>query len=168
MDSTTNFARPIRQGPKRRRKPLQSARAASRAPSTSDSEPQSSPPAEPRLEQGNHSDDDMDIQIQRNNAYPGSSNTIGSIHQRRWYLSLDRENSGFEPKIDYDENSRSRKKRWIRRLHDKQGTCGFEPFYVRGPDVERSVVTGRLGSDVLHDESVEDFLPRKGWRAVLT
>lgn len=44
---------------------------------------------------------------------------------------------------------------------------GSEPFYVRGPEVERSVVTGRLGREVLEDEGVEGFIPRRGWRAVL-
>jgi hypothetical protein len=44
---------------------------------------------------------------------------------------------------------------------------GFEPFYVRGPEVERSVVTGRLGKDVFEDEGVKDFVPRRGWRAVV-
>lgn len=44
---------------------------------------------------------------------------------------------------------------------------GFEPFYVHGPDVERSVVTGRLGREVFEDEGVKDFVRRRGWRAVL-
>lgn len=44
---------------------------------------------------------------------------------------------------------------------------GFEPFYVRGPEVERSVVTGRLAREVLEDEGVEGFVRRRGWRPVL-
>lgn len=44
---------------------------------------------------------------------------------------------------------------------------GFEPFYVRGPEIERSVVTGRLRREVLEDEGVQGFIPRQGWRAVL-
>lgn len=43
----------------------------------------------------------------------------------------------------------------------------FKPFYVRGPEMERSVVTGRSGKDVLEDEEVQGFIPRRGWRAVL-
>lgn len=168
MDSTTDLARPLRKGPKRRRKTLQSTRTISRAPSPSDSESRPSSPVGPEIEQASHPDDDTDIQIQKNNAYPGSSNTIGSIHQRRWYLSLDRDNSGFEPKYYYDENSRSKKKTWVRRSLHKQGPCGFEPFYVYGPDIERSMVTNRRGCDVLQDEGVNDFLPRRGWRPVLT
>ncbi|KAJ5579885.1 uncharacterized protein N7459_005870 [Penicillium hispanicum] len=181
MDKGSNFARPIHRGPKRRRKGRQSARTATPAPSTSGSElevslPTESQPSEANEasgnpesgpEQGNHSDDDIDFQIRRDNAYPGSSNTIGSIHQRRWFLSLDRENSGFEPKSEFDKNSNSTKKMWVRKLRDTQNPQGFEPFYVRGPDIERSVVTGRLGRDVLDDEGVEDFLPRKGWQPVL-
>lgn len=181
MDKSTNFARPIRNGPKRRRRALQSTRRLSRAPSTSDSDsPQSRSPHrrlskppdgtpatdEPRSDQGNLSDDTIDLAIQKNNAYPGSSNTIGSIHQRRWYLSLDRANSGFEPKCGSNGSSRA-KKIWVRRSSTDQGLLGFDPFYVRGPDVERSVVTGRMGHDVLTDEGVEGFLPRKGWRPVL-
>jgi hypothetical protein len=44
---------------------------------------------------------------------------------------------------------------------------GFEPFFVRGREVERSVVTGRLAGEVLRDEGVEGFVGRRGWRAVL-
>ncbi|EKV04309.1 hypothetical protein PDIG_16660 [Penicillium digitatum PHI26] len=104
-----------------------------------------------------------DIEIQRNNAYPGSSNTIGSIHQRRWYLSLDRESSGFE---------RTNKPRGLKEIGQKTWTPksvgqGFEPFYVHGPVYEWSIVTARLGRDVLDDEAVEDFVPRRGWRPVL-
>ena len=44
---------------------------------------------------------------------------------------------------------------------------GFEAFFVRGRDVERSVVTGRTADEVMVDEGVEGFVGRKGWRAVL-
>lgn len=107
---------------------------------------------------------DTDLQIQRNNAYPGSFNTIGSIHQRRWYLSLDRLNSGFEPPM------RTKAKKWTPRQsgnNDGPLALGFEPFYVGGPEIERSIVTGRLAADVLEDEGVDDFVPRRGWRAVV-
>jgi hypothetical protein len=109
---------------------------------------------------GDHSDNDIDTTIQRTNAYPGAFNTIGSIHQRRWYLSMDREISGFKP-IGKMQNRG--KKQWAR----KSGDRGFEPFYVRGPDVERSIVTGRLGGDVLFDEKVQGFQARNLWRPVL-
>ncbi|KAJ5446389.1 hypothetical protein N7491_002471 [Penicillium cf. griseofulvum] len=108
-----------------------------------------------------------DLEIQRNNAYPGSSNTIGSIHQRRWYLSLDRESSGFEPTIVRGNQSEgmkaTRKRTWTPKLVGK----GFEPFYVHGPEAERSLITARLGVDVLDDEGVKEFVPRRGWRPVL-
>lgn len=69
-------------------------------------------------------------------------------------------NSGFE----YE----SGKKRWIQNRDPDTGeVMGFEPFYVRGPEMERSVVTGRLGRDVLEDEGVQGFIPRRGWRAAL-
>ncbi|KAJ5610545.1 hypothetical protein N7510_007264 [Penicillium lagena] len=176
MDKSTDFVRPIRDGPKRRRRPLRQAlpRRAAQEPSTSSSE--SPPPSEDKLsslspslqEERVHSDHtDSGLQIQRNNAYPGSFNTIGSIHQRRWYLSLDRLNSGFEPPV------RTKANKWTRRQSrqsdhtDGPFVLGFEPFYVGGPEVERSVVTGRLGADVLEDEGVDDFVPRRGWRAIL-
>lgn len=161
---------------------MQPKRSASLAPSTSDSEPDSqaperleqqghpastlsSAPEEPEGDQADHSDDNVDLEIQRNNAYTGSYNTIGSIHQRRWWLSLDRGSSGFEAKRGLDSSNPSRKA-WVRKRTD-DGLLGFDPFYVRGPDFERSVVTGRLGSDVLNDEKVEGFVPRMRWMPVL-
>ncbi|KAJ5631463.1 uncharacterized protein N7484_011563 [Penicillium longicatenatum] len=180
MDKTTDYARPIRNGPKRRRKPVNSIRTAPRAPSTSDSdiEPSSASaqesaaePPEPENAEATHSDNDIDFQIQLNNAYPGSTNTIGSIHQRRWYLSLDRASSGFEPSNQSNAIgtplSASKKRLWIRSLDKVNTMRGFDSFYVRGPEVERSIVTGRLGKDVLDDEKVEGFVPRRGWRPVL-
>lgn len=188
MDKSTNFARPIRKGPKRRRRNLQPKRSPSVAPSTSDSDSDSkapegssqqghtastlsseqngsSVPGMSEVDQADHSDDNVDLEIQRNNAYTGSYNTIGSIHQRRWWLSLDRESSGFEPKRGLDSFNPS-KKTWVRKQSDN-GLLGFDPFYVRGPDYERSVVTGRLGPDVLSDEDVQGFAPRKRWIPVL-
>ncbi|CAI7663373.1 unnamed protein product [Penicillium glandicola] len=173
MDKTTNFARPIREGPKRRRR--HPSRPVLEAPSTSDSGSPSPPPSkqesrgEPKSSRsqsgsqsglakhaGVDSTHTADLEIQRNNAYPGSNNTIGSIHQRRWYLSLDRESSGFQ------RNENERKRTWTPKPEQ-----GFEPFYVHGPDTERSIITGRLGRDVLDDEAVEEFVPRRGWRPVL-
>jgi hypothetical protein len=78
---------------------------------------------------------------------------------------MDRENSGFEPRRVSTGDGRS-KRVWVR-SSDGSELSGFEPFYVRGPEVERSVVTGRRGQDVLEDEGVEGFIGRKGWRAVL-
>ncbi|KAJ6104498.1 hypothetical protein N7523_010818 [Penicillium sp. IBT 18751x] len=169
LDKKTDFVRPIRKGPKRRRRDPKVAQS-KRAPSTSDSGSDShlspdevSPPSSPKPNDSTHSDDDVDTTIQKTNAYPGSHNTIGSIHQRRWYLSMDREASGFQP-IGRHENRG--KKKWARR-QSNQGSLGFEPFYVRGPDIERSIVTGRLGSDVLSDENVQGFQRRNLWRPVL-
>jgi len=99
------------------------------------------------------------------NAYPGATNSINSIHQRRWYLSLDRHSSGFVPKYS-PSNRPSGRTEWVRRLEGGQ-LLGFEPFFVRGREVERSVVTGRLAGEVLRDEGVEGYVGRRGWRAVL-
>lgn len=120
-----------------------------------------------------------DEEVRRTNAYPGATNSIGSVHQRRWYLSLDREASGFvkrrgegrvvwEPVVAAAAGEGGVEKK-------KKGEEGDEiyaprlayPFYVRGVEVERSVVTGRLGCEVLRDEGVVGYVGRKGWRAVL-
>ncbi|KXH45577.1 hypothetical protein CNYM01_07751 [Colletotrichum nymphaeae SA-01] len=119
--------------------------------------------------------------VRRTNAYRGAENSVGSVYQRRWYLSLDREACGFE------RRSIGGKRVWVLRDGDGGGDVNGEgveesdrkkdevdesgrlrfPFYVRGPDVERSVVTGRRGDEVLRDEGVEGFVRRKGWRPVL-
>jgi len=177
-------------------------------PSASESESESSPPDRssvsvsrpgerpnpPRLqslddkheekEEGQNSasasdEEDLDEMVRNTNAYPGATNSVGSIHQRRWFLSLDRVNSGFGCATDPKGGSR----KWVRRKRKEteytssdlgspdgdgdRSFLGFEPFYVRGPAVERSVVTGRTGGEVLAHEDVEGFVPRKGWRAVL-
>ncbi|KAJ0419340.1 DNA polymerase ligase-domain-containing protein [Aspergillus carlsbadensis] len=110
---------------------------------------------------------DSDYLIRLHNAYPGAVNDIGSVHQRRWFIGLDRVGCGFVPERQKDPSSRSMQRRWVRGLDKRSGELtGFEPFYVRGPEVERSVVTGRVGGDVLRDEGVQGFVPRRGWRAV--
>ena len=117
-----------------------------------------------------------DQQIRAENAYPGAINSIGSIHQRRWFITLDRLDSGFVRETSSSSTSwkpQCQKKKgaplWVRkRDSENEGeTLGFEPFYVRGPDVEKSVVTGRLAKDVLNDEGVKGFVRRRGWRAVI-
>ena len=55
----------------------------------------------------------------------------------------------------------------MRRRDEDGRLLGFEPFFVRGRDVERSVVTGRTGGEVLADEGVEGFVGKKGWRGVV-
>jgi hypothetical protein len=101
----------------------------------------------------NASDKEEDVTIRSNNAYPGAINSIGSVHQRHWFLSLDRRRSGFTK---------------ARSGADQGGWVGpWEPFFVRGRDCERSVVTGRSADEVMEDEVVEKFVGRKMWRAVL-
>jgi hypothetical protein len=101
-------------------------------------------------------DEDEDARTWLNNAYPGSTNSIGSIHQRQWFMLLDRASSGF--------------------FQDKtSGKCnlkaaageGFVPFFVRGRDYERSIVTGRLAREVESDEGVEGFVGRRGWTGIM-
>lgn len=100
----------------------------------------------------------VDAKTRLTNAYPGSTNSVGSIHQRRWFISLDRPNSGFfQDKIE---------KTW-KRVEDSGYLLGFDAFYVRGPEAERSVVTGRTGNEVLEDENATGFVPRRGWRPIL-
>jgi len=108
-----------------------------------------------------------DEEVRRTNAYPGATNSINSIHQRRWYLSMDRYSSGFQPlRKGKASDSNSSRREWIRRQENNQ-LLGFDPFFVRGREVERSVVTGRAADEVMADEGVEGFVGRKGWRAVM-
>lgn len=110
---------------------------------------------EPEAEEANlDTDSDEDVETRLNNAYPGSTNDIGSIHQRHWFLMLDRHNSGFVL-----DRSRGSQGTWTRGSE----TEGFEPFLVRGRDYERSVVTGRLAREVESDEGIEDYKGRGGW-----
>jgi len=69
-------------------------------------------------------------------------------------MSLDRLSSGFVVKKSGTENGT-----WVRGEDDG----GFEPFYVMGKEVERSVVTGRLAREVESDEGVMGFVGRMGW-----
>ncbi|KAF2766182.1 hypothetical protein EJ03DRAFT_298928 [Teratosphaeria nubilosa] len=97
--------------------------------------------------------EDEDAAIRSNNAYTGAHNTIGSVHQRHWFLTLDRKHSGF---------------RKLRSGSDEGRWSGpWEAFFVRGRDFERSVVTGRSADQVMEDEGVEKFVGRKMWRPIL-
>ncbi|MCJ1467170.1 hypothetical protein MMC07_005793 [Pseudocyphellaria aurata] len=99
-----------------------------------------------------------DEQIRLTNAYPGATNSIHSIHQRTWYLSLDRLSSGFALRKHADGT-----RAWVR----AQDGEGFEPFFVKGTDTERSVVTGRLSHELMANEGVVGYVGRKGWRPIL-
>lgn len=108
-----------------------------------------------------------DEQVRRTNAYVGAVNTIGSVHQTKWFLSLEREACGF---VKSRKNGRvwwERKDGQDEQMEDVDKDRLKWPFYVRGPEYERSVVTGRLGKDVLKDEGVEGYIGRKGWRPIL-
>ena len=121
--------------------------------------------------------------IRNTNAYPGATNSIGSIYQRRWFLSIDRVATGFQL-----TTTNNRQNRWIRKLDDGDGgkKDGNEAsresikddvgngrvreeggFIVRGRDIERSILTGRNSDEVMRDEGVKGFVGRKGWRAVV-
>lgn len=104
-----------------------------------------------------------DERVRLTNAYPGAANTIGSVHQRSWHLSLDKASSGFVRVVD----GKGGRGTWVRSGVEKGKDKGFEAFYVRGREVERSVLTGRRASEVCTDEGVVGFVVRKGWRAVL-
>ncbi|KAI0538922.1 DNA polymerase ligase-domain-containing protein [Xylaria digitata] len=125
-----------------------------------------------------------DKEVCRTNAYLGATNSIGSVHQRRWYLSLDREASGFAKRrregrtvwesADVHPGASAESARKPEDSKRKK-TDEYEavtprltyPFYVRGVDYERSVVTGRRGDEVLRDEGVIGYVGRKGWQAIL-
>ncbi len=99
------------------------------------------------------SDDDEDAAIRANNAYSGAHNSIGSIHQRNWFLTLDRRNSGFRKARGGPDEGR-----WV---------GNWSAFFVRGRDHERSIVTGRSADQVMEDANVARFIGRKMWRAIL-
>jgi hypothetical protein len=109
-------------------------------------------PTDQQAEQEIDTDTDEDTTTRLTNAYPGSTNSIGSIHQRHWFLQLDRQNSGFVL-----DKSGGGKGKWV---------GGFEPFLVRGREHERSVVTGRLAREVESDEGIEGFVGRGGWTGI--
>lgn len=108
-----------------------------------------------------------DDEVRGTNAYTGASNSIGSVHQRQWYLSIDRYASGMVP--TRQDNGRTV---WhfksSNTVESGSGTQFSYPFYVRGRDHERSVVTGRLGAEILCDEGVVNFVPRMGWKPVVS
>ena len=105
-----------------------------------------------------------DEEVRLRNAYLGATNNIGSIHQRRWYLSMDRYASGFCP-LPIENRSLGGKRVWTRR-REGETLLGFEPFFVMGRELERSVVTGRTADEVMADEGVQGFKGRNGWRPV--
>lgn len=126
------------------------------APQSTDSESEDrNKKAEPLIDdaQDMDTDSDEDAQTRLTNAYPGSTNSIGSVHQRAWFMLLDRASSGF---VRDRETGK-----WVR-SGSREGD-GFEAFVVLGREMERSVVTGRLAKEVEVDEGVEGFVGRAGW-----
>jgi len=118
--------------------------------------------------------DDNEI-IRLHNAYPGATNSINSIHQRRWFLSLDRRASGFIPSPSGQKVFG--RPLWTRAVvpdrtiattisSSSSSPTGFPKFAVLGRDHEISVVTGRMASDILADEGVQGYVPRPHWRPV--
>ena len=138
---------------KRRRKSRQSQPVqAQSTDSEQDAEPQQIEEADEDID----TDVEEDNQTRMTNSYPGSTNSVGSVHQRRWFMMLDRASSGFVQKKGA--------KMWVRR-GSRDGE-DFEPFLVRGRDLERSVLTGRLAKEVESDEGVEGFVGRSGWAGI--
>lgn len=105
-------------------------------------------------------DADTTANIRSQNAYIGAVNTIGSIHQRWWFLAMDKVNCGF-----VKGKTKEGKVSWT---PGNQETQNNYPFFVRGRDVETSIVTERKAADVLRDEGVTSFVPRGGWKPALT
>jgi hypothetical protein len=90
------------------------------------------------------------------NAYEGEdeteissirTNSIDSVHQRHWFMLLDRTNSGFQ-KVGGTWSPAAQ-------------NSGFDPFFTRGANIERTVVTGHTSAKVMADEGVEGFVGRK-------
>lgn len=158
--------------PLRKRRRLDPSKVSRRGPPSTDSENESEPAAikahrggNLQLEDDNSNvgteaqdaalaseAEDEDAMIRSNNAYTGANNTIGSIHQRHWFLTLDRVNTGFHKARTGPDRGR-----WI-------GGC--EPFVVRGREVERSIVSGRCADEVMADADIKAFQGRKMWRPI--
>ena len=152
--------------PHRKRRRLESPKVTRSSPPLTDSEDESEPATTSMLSEGdtNNADtaakdaalaseaDDEDAVIRSNNAYTGATNTIGSIHQRHWFLTLDRVNTGF-----HKAQSGPDQGRW---------TGASEPFVVRGREVERSIVSGRSADEVMADAGMRAFQGRKMWRPI--
>lgn len=154
--------------PPARRKPQQKVRRKHQAQSQGDDHTENESESdlsagvqtrEPDPDETLVTDSEEDFQTRAENAYPGSTNDIGSVHQRHWFLQLDRQSSGF---VLEDPNVSQGKKQWRR----GEDGMGFEAFFVRGRDHERSVVTGRLAQEVESDEGVEGFVGRGGWTGI--
>lgn len=143
---------------KRRRKSSWKPEAPSPASTSSDVDFETATEDHETYAVASASDKEEAALISQNNAYTGAENTIGSVHQRNWYLSLDRHNSGF---VKEDG-------KWVRRPTRGDGEPGgFDAFFVLGSEVERSVVTGRLSKEIMEDEGIAGFRPRKMWRPVM-
>ncbi|KAK7518886.1 DNA polymerase ligase-domain-containing protein [Phyllosticta citriasiana] len=122
----------------------------------------------------NKCDDDDDGEeaaaaIRAANAYTGATNSIGSVQSRQWYVSLNKALSGLPFPSSTSSCSLSPAKSTKKRNDEEWGwRDAGGAFLVHGPEIERSVVTGRLAADVMADEGVAaGFVPRRGWRAIL-
>jgi hypothetical protein len=158
--------------PRRKRRRIDPSKVAPRGPSLTDSEDESETATfnvlggeVSHLEDINSNADtdgkdaalaseaeDEDAAIRSNNAYTGATNTIGSVHQRHWFLTMDRVNSGF-----HRARSGPDQGRWVGES---------EPFVVRGREIERSVVSGRSADEVMADAGMKAFQGRKMWRPI--
>lgn len=168
LTAENRHAQPAKPSRKRRRQSSAPLSQAQVTPPTSDldedeivpdAHPTSMSPSTTPLER------EKDEEVRRTNAYPGADNSIGSIHQRRWYLSMDRYASGFRP-MPIEKAGNGGRRQWERRREGGR-LLGFEPFYVMGKEVESSLITGRKADEIMDDEGVEGFVGRKGWRAVV-
>ncbi|KAF1974295.1 hypothetical protein BU23DRAFT_553366 [Bimuria novae-zelandiae CBS 107.79] len=151
LPSANDFGKPW-QAPKRRQRSLKASNAAQSNDSEVEEGVGEADVAQEEV-QDDIDTDEEDAQTRLNNAYPGSINSIGSVHQRKWFILLDRASSGF---IQEKETGK-----WVRR-GSKDGE-GFEPFLVRGREFERSVVTARLARQVENDEGMQGYVGRSGW-----
>ena len=170
LTSENRYEQPPKPSRKRRRRPSMGKRLAQQTPSVSDldddeqvldTHPDSMDGSMSALEREIAEQEDEEVRL--TNAYSGATNNIGSIHQRRWYLSMDRYASGFCP-LRVENRSQGGRRTWTRRREGDR-LLGFAPFFVMGKEVERSVVTGRTADEVMA-EGVRGFVGRKGWRPV--
>lgn len=137
--------------------------------------PDSKPASAKNVAKTERESKEEDDQTRLTNAYPGATNSINSVHQRKWYLSLDRAACGFRAtsKIEFGRRLWERPERRASRdggtseRSDEERLGGFPAFHVLGREVETSVVTGRTAAEVARDGGLVGYRPRGGWRAVV-
>jgi hypothetical protein len=145
-------------GPPRKRRRKNASPGTTDSEDTISVEPATTEQQEDTSAMAEASDNEAEMSgIKMSNAYRGATNSIGSVHQRHWLVSLDKLNSGLvKAQSGPDEGN------WV-----PASGKSFGSFFIRGADIEKSIVTARTSEQVMSDEGVEGFVPRRRWIPIL-